>query len=289
MNAVRLWMGTVLFAVTLGATFANHGQAGEAAKSGEYEPKVWQAGKDVVWVPTPDELVERMLRMAETTANDYVMDLGSGDGRTVIAAVKKFGATATGIEYNPEMVTLSQRSAQREGVSAKATFMKADLFETDLSKATVITMYLLPTINARLKPKILGLKPGTRVVSHAFDMEDWGPDEKTTVGGVHAFLWIVPARVAGQWRISLGLGGGGGNEAELSLTQRYQMLEGDIRFPRMTAGLREPRLSGERISFTFMDPAGKLHHATGRVNADRMQGTMRAASGGAEVKWAARR
>src|SRR4051812_1577440 len=190
----KLWAGTALIAVSFAAL-------GQAAKSGEFTPQVGQAGKDVIWVPTPEELVERMLRMAQTTASDFVYDLGSGDGRTVIAAAKKFGATAQGIEYNPDMVALSQKNAQAAGVAAKATFAKADLFETDLSKATVITMYLLPSINAKLKPKILALKPGTRVVSHAFDMEDWTPDEMSTVEGRRAMLWIVPAKVSGVWRM----------------------------------------------------------------------------------------
>jgi hypothetical protein len=238
----------------------------------------------VIWVPTPEELVERMLRMTQTTASDYVMDLGSGDGRTVIAAAKKFGATAQGIEYNPEMVTLSQRAAQREGVAAKATFMKADLFETDFSKATVITMYLLPSINAKLKPKILNLKPGTRVVSHAFDMEDWTPDETSTVDGRRAMLWIVPAKVNGVWRVRLG----DGSDHEMSLTQRYQVIEGNMRYGKLAAGLREPRLWGDRISFSFMDAAGNLHQATGRVSGDSIEGTMRSGTG-PETRWTARR
>ncbi len=265
----------------LALAFTAHGQA---AKSGEFQPQVGQAGKDVIWVPTPDELVERMLRMTQTTANDYVMDLGSGDGRTVIAAAKKFGATAQGIEYNPDMVTLSQRNAQREGVTAKATFLKADLFETDFSKATVITMYLLPSINAKLKPKILNLKAGTRVVSHAFDMEDWAPDETSTVEGRRAMMWIVPAKVNGVWRLRMG----DGNEPELTITQRYQVLEGSLRIGRLSAGLREPRLWGDRISFTFMDQAGNLHQATGRVTGDSIEGSMRAGTG-PETRWTARR
>ena len=280
---MRNWAGAALFAVALGASFASHGQA---AKNGEFTPQVGQAGKDVIWVPTPEELVERMLRMAQTTSSDFVFDLGSGDGRTVIVAAKKFGATAQGIEYNPEMVALSQKNAQAAGVAAKATFAKADLFETDLSKATVITMYLLPSINAKLKPKILALKPGTRVVSHAFDMEDWTPDEMSTVEGRRAMLWIVPAKVNGVWRMRLGEG----NEPELSITQRYQMLEGGIRYGRLTAGLREPRVNGDRISFTFMDQAGNLHAATGKVTGDTMEGTLRPlAGGGPEVRWTARR
>lgn len=281
---VKASAGLVKQVVAAGLCIAAFSAWGQAGKSGEFAPQVGQAGKDVIWVPTPDELVERMLRMTQTTANDYVMDLGSGDGRTVIAAAKKFGATATGIEYNPDMVTLSQRNAQREGVTAKATFMKADLFQTDFSKATVITMYLLPSINAKLKPKILNLKPGTRVVSHAFDMEDWQPDQADSVDGRRAMLWIVPAKVAGSWRLRVG----SEPEAEVLLTQRYQMLEGSVRAGSLTTGLRQPLLLGDRISFAYMDRNGALHDFTGRVSGDAMEGTARSASG-AEVKWTARR
>ena len=257
---------------------------GQAAKNGEFTPQVGQAGKDVIWVPTPDELVERMLRMAQTTSSDFVMDLGSGDGRTVIAAAKKFGAKAMGIEYNPDMVTLSQRNAQREGVTAMATFMKADLFETDFSQATVITMYLLPGINAKLKPKILNLKPGLRVVSHAFDMEDWQPDQIDSFDGRRAMLWIVPAKVSGTWKLRIGEG----SENDLSLTQRYQVVEGSLRQGKLSAGLREPRLSGDRISFALMDLSGAPQTFTGRVTGDSMSGTVRSATG-TETRWTAKR
>jgi SAM-dependent methyltransferase len=275
-SALKHIAGLTLLAAAAVFTSAAHGQAAKAAsKGGEFQPQVGQAGKDVIWVPTPDDLVERMLRMAQTTASDVVYDLGSGDGRTVIAAAKKFGATATGIEYNPDMVTLSQRNAQREGVTAKTTFMKADLFETDFSKATVITMYLLPSINAKLKPKLLGLKPGTRIVSHAFDMEDWNPDQADTVEGRRAMLWIVPARVNGVWRMRMG----DGADHDLSITQRYQALEGTLRLGKIGAGLRDPRIHGDQISFGFMDAAGALMTATAKVTGDSMEGTLRSASG----------
>jgi len=190
-----------------------------------FEPQVGQAGKDVVWVPTPQALVDRMLDMAKLTAQDIHMDLGSGDGRTVITAAKR-GATATGIEYNPNMVELSRRNAAAAGVPAgKATFTNADLFETDLSKATVITMFLLPQINMKLRPKILDLKPGTRIVSNTFTMEDWEPDETSTVGDgceswCTALLWIVPAKVQGTWTLPQG---------ELTLTQGFQKISGTLK------------------------------------------------------------
>lgn len=257
---------------------------GSAARAAEFTPQVGQGGKDVIWVPTPEDLVERMLRMAQTTSSDIVYDLGSGDGRLVIAAAKKFGAKALGIEYNPDMVALSQRNAQREGVAANTTFIKADLFESDFSKATVITMYLLPSINARLRPKILDLRPGTRVVSHAFDMEDWQPDQSDTVEGRRGMLWIVPAKVAGSWKLKIG----DGADNQLSINQRYQVVDGTVQFPKITTSLREPRLLGDRISFTLMDANATLQAFSGRVIGDRMEGTLRSASG-AESRWTARR
>jgi precorrin-6B methylase 2 len=189
-----------------------------------YEPSVGQEGKDVVWVPTPQALVDKMLDMAKVTAKDYVIDLGSGDGRTVITAAKR-GATALGIEYNPDMVELSKRNAEKEGVTARASFMKADLFESDFSKATVITMFLLPEINLKLRPKILGLKPGTRVVSNSFTMGEWKADETQEAKGCNnswctALLWIVPAKVDGKHKVAQG---------ELELKQEFQMLTGTLK------------------------------------------------------------
>src|SRR5438874_2050146 len=188
-----------------------------------FEPTVGQEGKDVVWVPTPQAVVDKMLDMAKVTASDYVIDLGSGDGRTVITAAKR-GARALGIEYNPSMVELSRRNAEKEGVGGKATFAKADLFESDFSKATVITMFLLPDINLKLRPKILDLKPGTRIVSNTFTMSDWMPDETATVGDCVAWctalLWIVPAKVGGSWQMPQG---------QLNLTQQFQMVSGTLR------------------------------------------------------------
>src|SRR5438128_10799693 len=158
---------------------ANASVQAQPAKD-EYQPQVGQEGKDVIWVPTPQALVDKMLDVAKVTPKDYVMDLGSGDGRTVITAAKR-GVKAQGIEYNPDMVELSKRNAAKEGVSDKATFAKADLFQSDFSQATVITMFLLPDINLKLRPRILNLKPGTRIVSNTFDMGEWSADETANV------------------------------------------------------------------------------------------------------------
>jgi precorrin-6B methylase 2 len=237
-----------------------------------FEPVSGQPGKDVVWVPTPQPLVDKMLDMAKVTPQDIVYDLGSGDGRTVITAAKR-GARAQGIEYNPDMVALSQRNATAQGVADKATFVKADLFETDLSKATVITMFLLPSINIQLRPKILNLKPGTRIVSNSFDMEDWQADETATISNCtqwcRAMLWIVPAKVQGSWRLSQG---------DLALTQTFQMVSGTLGSAPITNG----KLRGDQITFE----AGGAQY-TGRVNGDSMEGTFTAS--GKTSNWQASR
>ena len=211
-----------------------------------YEPQSGQEGKDVVWVPTPQMLVDKMLDMAKVKPGEIVIDLGSGDGRTVITAAKR-GARAYGIEYNPDMVELSKRNAAKEGVSANATFVKADLFESDFSKAQVITMFLLPDINIKLRPKILELKPGTRIVSNSFTMGDWAADEKHTItpeqgcntSWCTALLWIVPAKAAGTHKLPQG---------DLVLKQEFQVLSGTLTTGGKTFAL-EGKVRGEDVSF----------------------------------------
>src|SRR5262245_47641924 len=223
--------------------------AAYAQASKEYAPQVGQEGKDVIWVPTPQALVERMLDMAKATPKDYVIDLGSGDGRTVSTAAKR-GIKALGIEYNPDMVELSKRNAEKEGVAARAQFIRGDIFETDFSRATVLTLYLLPSLNVKLRPTILKMKPGTRVVSHAFDMDDWQPDQTAEVDGSKAFLWIVPAPVEGTWRWS-----GAGRPVEMTLKQHYQQLGGSVRFGDMAGELRDLKLDGDHIAFSVFESA----------------------------------
>ena len=249
----------------------------------EFMPQVGQAGKDVIWVPTPDELVDRMLRMAQTTPNDFVIDLGSGDGRTPIAAAKRFGARAMGIEYNPDMVELSNKFASSQGVSGKVRFVKADIFESDFSQATVITMYLLPGLNLKLRPKLLDMKPGTRIVSHQFNMDDWQPDEVSNLDGRRAYLWIVPAKVHGAWRLQSGT-----DATDLTLEQKFQVIEGSVKLGAVAAGLRDARLSGDKIAFSFVDSAGVRRDFSGRVNGSAMEGTVRT-EGGGEARWTATR
>jgi len=239
------------------------------APAAEYVPNVGQSGKDVVWVPTPQTVVDKMLELAKITPQDRLMDLGSGDGRTVITAAQR-GLTAKGIEYNPEMAELARRNAAKAGVSERATFETADLFKTDLSQADVITMFLLPSINEKLRPTILDLEPGTRIVSNTFRMGDWAPDVSETVtqdcsNYCTALLWIVPAKVGGKWML---------DGQTLELQQSYQQLSGRLG----DKPISDARLDGKRIQFT-VDGA----RYEGEVDGQRMAGKNGSAS------WSARR
>lgn len=242
-----------------------------------FEPQVGQPGKDVVWVPTSQVLVDKMLDLAKVGVNDVVYDLGSGDGRTVISAAKR-GARAVGVEYNPDMVALSRKNAAAAGVSAdRATFKQADLFATDFSEATVVTMFLLPDINLRLRPTILNMKPGTRIVSNTFTMAEWEPDESQTVTEgcstwCTALFWVVPAKVEGAWRLPQG---------QLTLTQTFQKLSGALKTGTNSGQITNGRMRGDQISFS----AGGVTY-TGRVNGNSIQGTMSGASSG---NWSATR
>ena len=263
---------------------ADSARAQPAAATKDYTPHIGQAGKDVVWVPTPQALVERMLDMAKLTARDIHYDLGSGDGRTVITAAKR-GAQSYGVEYNPELVALSERAAVKEGVTGKAKFIHGDIFKTDFTRATVLTLYLLPSLNVKLRPTILKMKPGTRVVSHAFNMDDWQPDQTDNVDGSMVFLWIVPARVAGTWRWSTT--GGSAREAAITLKQQYQQLEGSAQLGDKAGQLRDLRLEGDQLSFSVFESASSHRDYTGRVNGNSIEGTVKHAGG--EAKWSARR
>ena len=240
----------------------------------EFEPSIGQEGKDVIWVPTPDSLIEAMLDMAGVTPEDYVMDLGSGDGRIVIAAAQR-GVRALGLEFNPDMVALSRRNAEKAGVSDKAKFEQADIFESDFSKATVITMYLLPQLNLKLRPTLLAMKPGTRIVSHAFTMGEWIADQTIEQEGRTAYLWIIPANVQGSWTCRLPSG-----PAELILTQQFQDVQGTLKIKGNEFTLSNIKLQGNRISFV----ADKRNYS-GIVTDKRIQGTVTA--NGREGKWSA--
>ena len=260
-----------------------------AAPAASYEPQSGQAGKDVIWLPTPDELVTRMLQPGGVGKNDYVIDLGAGDGKIVIAAAKQFGARGHGIEYNPDMVAHATRRAKEAGVSDRARFEKADIFESDFSKATVITMYLLPHLNLRLRHRILALKPGTRVVSHEFRMGRWKPDETARIGHASVHLWLVPANAGGKWELSFPQGGQP-VKLPLELSQSFQMLKGQVGYLDFEAQLRDARVDGERVGFGFTDEQGHLRRFVGQLQGDSMSGTVYDFSaGGARATFSARR
>ncbi len=255
-------------------------QTGEGTQ--QYQPTVGQHGKDVIWVPTPEELITAMLDMAKVTSSDFVVDLGSGDGRIVIAAAKR-GARAMGVEFNPDMVELSKKNAEQAGVSDKATFVQGDIFEKDFSQATVVTMYLLPELNMRLRPKILDMAPGTRIVTHAFDMEDWEADQSVIADGRSAYLWIVPAKVAGTWTWK-----GPSGDAELTLTQNFQKIDGRVKIGGSEQPIKNAKLMGDQISFSAGEGNPIAIDFSGKVKGDGIDGTSKAA-GGAETKWSAQR
>jgi precorrin-6B methylase 2 len=244
--------------------------AQENVQNQEFKPHVGQEGKDVIWVPTPNELVNKMLEIGKLTDKDILIDLGSGDGRTVIAAAR-IGAKALGIEYNPDMVALSEKNAKEAGVSDLAKFIKADLFGYDLSEATVITMFLLPDINLKLRPRLLDLKPGTRIVSNTFTMGDWEPDMEVTTeenwnSWYTALMWVVPAKVSGIWNLE------GRN---LEITQQFQMIYGSLNADNAKIKITDGRLNGDTITFTVGDSK-----YTGKVEGnEKMSGTVTSGSG----------
>jgi hypothetical protein len=252
-------LGALAFSLAAVSAYAQAAPAAPATPAAQkpFEPVSGQAGKDVVWVPTPQATVDRMLDITHLTATDYLIDLGSGDGITVITAAKK-GATAVGVEFNPDMVTLARSKAKAAGVSNKATFIQGDLYEADLSKATVITLFLLPEINLKLRPKLLDLKPGTRIASNTFTMDDWEPDAKSSspecASWCTALFWVVPAKVAGTWQLG---------QQTLTLTQQFQMVSGTLGSTAISGG----KLNGEEITFS----AGSRKY-TGRVNGASMSG-----------------
>lgn len=246
------------------------------AAEGEYAPQVGQPGKDVVWVPNPSVMVDKLLDMADVTAKDYVVDLGSGDGRNVIAAAKR-GARAHGIEYNPDLVEFSKRLAAKEGLSSRATFEKADLFAADFSKATVVILFLLPEMNIKLRPKLLDLRPGTRIVANTFAIGDWNPDETASVEGeCNSFctgrLWYVPAKVAGAWKLPQG---------ELRFEQTYQTVSGTLKTASGTVPVTG-KLRGDQIQFSTSET-----QFTGRVAGNAIEGFAR--TSGKDAKFRATR
>jgi len=254
---------------------------------------------DVVYVPTPQIVVEEMLRMAKVGPRDFVIDLGSGDGRMVITAAKKFGARGFGVDLDTVLLKVSNENARREGVADRARFVEQNLFETDLSQATVITSYLLPEMNEKLRPKILNLKPGTRMVAHDYNMGEWGPDEQKTLdvpektvgnpGKSYIYLWIVPARVAGHWQPAAKSAA----PWEFDLTQRFQLIDGTAKSGNQAVKLRTLDLQGDQISIIFLTKPGDnttRHEFQGTVKGDAIEGTLKLGEGAEQKQqpWSAR-
>jgi SAM-dependent methyltransferase len=274
---MRLTLSPGLIVLASAAWLTASAGALAQAPATDYKPQVGQAGKDVVWVPTPQALVDKMLDMAKATPSDYVVDLGSGDGRTVITAAKR-GIKAHGIEYNPDMAELAKRNAAKEGVSDKATFANADIFKSEFSNATVVTLFLLPSLNLKLRPTLLAMKPGTRVVSNSFTMDDWQADDTAQVtegctSFCKAYLWIVPAKVEGTWTLG---------QSELKLEQTFQMLKGTLTTGNVVAPLTG-KMNGAEITFTAANVTYE-----GRVSDTSMSGTSKGGGQG-EAKWTAAR
>ena len=269
MKHLKVWF------IIFSAVFALNSFAQGILEGGDdkYTPRVGQEGKDVVWVPTTNELLAIMLQTAKVTSNDLVYDLGSGDGRIAIAAAKNFGARAVGIEFNPEMAKLAQRNVDRSGVSDRVKIINGDIFVEDFSKATVVTMYLLPELNIALRPTILKMKPGTRVTSHAFNMGDWDADIEID-SPAKAYYWVVPAQVAGEWVIT-GMEPG---RAVLKLSQHYQKVGGTLQLGNESQALLNPRLDGAILSFTYLDRQKSSHFVKMAVNNNEIKGIHKSSS-----------
>ncbi len=266
-SVMRLWMAVLIVALPLSATPAR-----------AQEPRV-------PYVPTPQQVVEKMLQMARVSGSDYLIDLGSGDGRIVVTAAKKHGARGFGVDINPTRVAEAVANAQKNGVTDKVAFYQRDLFQTDLSQATVISMYLLPRVNMELRPKLLDLKPGTRIVSHDFSMDDWKPDVHVRMdtqekyggsgGASDVYFWVVPARVAGAWRWESSSAGKPQAYA-ITLHQTFQMVSGNASVNGRNAPLQNVKLSGDELSFTFTADLGAgpvKHDFRGKVAGDRLSGS----------------
>ena len=264
MKFLKSW----LLLIGLALSFQSFAQFPSDSGDDQYQPRLGQEGKDVIWMPTGNDLVNLMLKTAKVGPSDLVYDLGAGDGKIAIAAAKNFGARAVGIEFNPEMAALAQRNAKRAGVGDRVTIINGDIFKEDFSKATVVTLYLLPDLNLRLRPTILKMKPGTRVVSHAFTMGDWEPDQELDVGS-RGFYWVVPANVAGEWSLN---GIESSNKATLSLTQHYQNIAGNITIGNKSQPLLKAKLQGDRLSFSYIGRKNTLHNISGKVTGNEFRG-----------------
>jgi hypothetical protein len=235
-----------------------------------YEPVRGQAGKDVIWVPTPEGLIEKMLAAAKVSDKDKVFDLGAGDGIIAITAARKHGAQSVGIEYNPDMAQFARRKVAEAGMTDKVKIITGDIFQEDFSAATVVTLYLMPHLNLKLRPILLNMKPGTRVVSNSFNMGDWEPDETMSYQHWKAFFWVVPAQIDGAWLMT-GLEGG---PIRLNMSQSFQNIGGTLVRGGQTLAMLGAKLSGDEVKFQFITPDRKVHAFSGRVEGRRLTGTV---------------
>jgi len=249
--------------------------ANPATPDKPYVPMRGQMGKDVIWIPTPKGLIDKMLAAAKVTSSDRVYDLGAGDGIIAITAAREFGAQAVGIEYNPRMADYARRMVQEAGVADKVRIITGDIFKEDFSSATVLTLYLLPELNMQLRPTILRMKPGTRVVSHAFSMGDWEPDEAMSHDTARGFLWVVPASVEGEWMLT-GMEGG---PARISLRQVLQKIGGSLTRGGSSQPLLGARLRGDELFFQFVTPDRQVHTFSGQVSGGQISGTISSTEG----------
>ena len=264
MKMLKVWLAVLGLAFSLNA-FAQYPAAGGDDK---YQPRLGQEGKDVLWMPTGGELVTLRLKTAKVAPTDLVYDLGAGDGKIAIAAAKEFGARSIGIEFNPDMAAFAQRNAVRAGVGDRVKIINGDIFKEDFSKATVVTLYLLPDLNLKLRPILLKMKPGTRVVAHAFTMGDWEADQEIEAGQ-RGYFWIVPANVAGDWVID---GIETQNKVVLNLVQRYQRIGGSLTVGGKAQPILNPSLEGDKLSFGYIDRNNNLHNVKLTVNGSQLKG-----------------
>jgi SAM-dependent methyltransferase len=284
-HLVRTWIAVAWSGVMLCAPPA-------ASAAHAFEPKVGQAGKDVIWVPTAERAVARMLALAQVRADDMVIDLGCGDGRIVIAAARLHGASGIGVDLNPEMVKLAQARAAQAGVADRTQFFEQDIFKTNLRRASVVTLYLLPELNLRLRPSLLALAPGTRIVANAFDMGEWEADEVDTSTASILRLWIVPAKVAGSWKLPV-QEAGRTVPATLDMNQQYQRVTGVVSFGGHRLRMRNVVLRADRLSFTLLlqqraDHGVRMDYV-GRVKGDRIEGEMTSSDTNRPTRWTALR
>jgi hypothetical protein len=258
-----------LFYVLL-ASWLNLAFASTTTNSAEYKPKVGQEGKDVIWVPTPEGLIDKMLEAAKVSDKDTLFDLGAGDGIIAITAARKYGAKSVGIEYNPDMAQFARRKVAEAGLTDKVKIITGDIFQEDFSSATVITLYLMPHLNLKLRPILLKMKPGTRVVSNTFTMGEWEPDETVFDQHWKGYFWVVPAQIEGAW-VMTGMEGG---PLRLNISQSFQNIGGTLTRGGQTLTLLGAKLRGDEVKFQFVTPDRKVHAFSGRLEGRRLTGTV---------------